>query len=117
MLHFHACCCSFVVSDGHDKPFCTHEISKALLPHIKEHGRVVNVASFNGINALEKCSPSLQKELHSNSITEEHLLNRMQEFLTFAKEGQLLQNGWPENAYDVSKLGLIVMSRLDAKWF
>ena len=96
--------------------FSTLEFSKELLPHIKKDGRVVNVSSGLALTGLRSCSQLLQKEFKSDTITEEQLVQRMREYVRFAKEDRLKDNGWPDDPYNVSKLAVVVMSKLHAQW-
>ena len=96
--------------------FSTLNFSKELLPHIKQDGRVVNLTSMLGIVGLRNCSRDLQKEFKSKEITEEQLVERMREYVRLAKENKLKDSGWPSTPYDISKLAVIVMSKLHANW-
>ena len=96
--------------------FSTLDISKVFLPLIKPNGRVVNVSSYLGISALQKCSSLLQSEFRSNGLSEDRLSQLMRDYVDKAKQNKLKENGWPENAYDVSKLALILLSKIHADW-
>ena len=96
--------------------FNTLEFSKTFLPHIYRHGRVVNMSSGLALMGLRNCSRLLQKEFKSDTITEEQLVQRMREYVRFAKEDRLKDNGWPDDPYNVSKLAVVVMSKLHAQW-
>ena len=96
--------------------FSTLTFSKEFLPHIKQDGRVVNLTSMLGIMSLRNCSRDLQKEFKSKEITEEQLVERMREYVRLAKENKLKDSGWPSTPYDISKLAVIVMSKLHANW-
>lgn len=76
-------------------------------------GRVVNVSSFVGVRTLNQCSAALQERFRSEDITEEELVGLMQRFVDEAKKGKHKQDGWPETAYGVSKMGLTVTSSVD----
>ena len=95
--------------------FGTLDVSKLLLPHIRPNGRVVNVSSILGSTNLQKCSFALQKTFRSESITEEELVEKMKEFITFSQDGTHIENGWPDSAYGVSKIGVTVLSRIHAR--
>ena len=95
--------------------FGTLRTSNSLLPHVRENGRVVNVAGYVGLSALKECSADLQEEFKSDDLTEEKLKTLMNNFLQLAEQGKLKENGWPDNSYFVSKLGVIAMSRIHAQ--
>ena len=96
--------------------FSTLETSKLLLPHIKANGRVVNVSSMSSSYCIKQCSPELQKVFRSEAMTEDELVEKMNEFIAAAQAGDHVQKGWANTAYGVSKLGVTVMSRIHAKW-
>ncbi|XP_032888320.1 carbonyl reductase [NADPH] 1-like isoform X1 [Amblyraja radiata] len=95
--------------------FATRDMCTELLTLIKPHGRVVNVSSMCGASALHKCSPELQKKFRSTSITEDELVELMQQFVDDAKNGAHTQQGWPSTAYGVTKLGVTVLSMIHAR--
>lgn len=73
----------------------------------------MNVSSFVGVRTLNQCSAALQERFRSEDITEEELVGLMQRFVDEAKKGKHKQDGWPETAYGVSKMGLTVTSSVD----
>ncbi|XP_071994827.1 carbonyl reductase [NADPH] 1-like [Engystomops pustulosus] len=95
--------------------FSTRDASNELLPLIKPNGRVVNVSSMVSPSALAKCSPELQEKFRSDSITEDELVKLMEKFVEDAKNGVHQKNGWPDTAYGVSKIGVTVLSRIQAR--
>ncbi|XP_041067750.1 carbonyl reductase [NADPH] 1 [Carcharodon carcharias] len=95
--------------------FGTRDVCTELLPIIKPQGRVVNVSSVSGSNALHNCSQELQKKFRSSTITEEELVELMKKFVEDAKRGVHAQQGWPSSAYGVSKIGVTVLSRIHAR--
>ncbi|XP_029459354.1 carbonyl reductase [NADPH] 1-like [Rhinatrema bivittatum] len=95
--------------------FATRDVCNELLPLIKPHGRVVNVSSMVSVRALSGCSPDLQKKFRSETITEEELTTLMEKFIKDTKDGVHSQEGWPNTAYGVSKIGVTVLSRIQAR--
>ncbi|KAM4797368.1 carbonyl reductase [NADPH] 1 [Rhinophrynus dorsalis] len=95
--------------------FATRDICNELLPLVKPHGRVVNVSSMVSVSALERCSPELQKVFRSDTITEDELVKLMEKFVEDAKNGLHQKEGWPNTAYGVSKIGVTVLSRIQAR--
>lgn len=68
----------------------------------------MNVSSFVGGRTLNQCSAALQARFRSEDITEEELVGLMQRFVDETKKDNHKQDGWPETAYGVSKMGLTV---------
>ncbi|XP_053561922.1 carbonyl reductase [NADPH] 1-like [Bombina bombina] len=95
--------------------FATRDVCNELLPLIKPGGRVVNVSSIASVNVLAKCSPELQKLFRSDSITEDELVKLMKKFVEDTKNGDHQEKGWPNSAYGVSKIGVTVLSRIQAR--
>ncbi|NWX33967.1 CBR1 reductase, partial [Notiomystis cincta] len=95
--------------------FGTRDVCTELLPLIKPHGRVVNVSSMGGSSALERCSPELQQKFRSDTITEDELVQLMTKFVEDTKKNVHEKEGWPSTAYGVSKIGVTVLSRIQAR--
>ncbi|XP_051006231.1 carbonyl reductase [NADPH] 1 [Acomys russatus] len=95
--------------------FGTRDVCTELLPLIKPQGRVVNVSSLLSLRALKSCSPELQQRFRSETITEEELVGLMNKFVDDAKKGVHAQEGWPNTAYGVTKIGVTVLSRIHAR--
>ncbi|XP_043912872.1 carbonyl reductase [NADPH] 1-like [Protopterus annectens] len=95
--------------------FGTLDACKILIPIVKPHGRVVNVSSFVSVRALKQCSPELQTQFRSDTITEEQLVDLMNKFVQDAKNGDHQDKGWPNTAYGVTKIGVTVLSRIHAR--
>ncbi|KAM4699060.1 carbonyl reductase [NADPH] 1-like [Discoglossus pictus] len=95
--------------------FGTRDVCIELLPLIKPHGRVVNVSSMGSHMSLERCSPELQEKFRSDTITEEELVTLMEQFVEDTKNGVHQEKGWPSTAYGVTKIGVTVLSRIQAR--
>ncbi|XP_006886792.1 PREDICTED: carbonyl reductase [NADPH] 1-like [Elephantulus edwardii] len=95
--------------------FSTRNICRELLPLMKPHGRVVNVSSMMSVMSLKSCSPELQQKFRSDTITEEELVALMNKFVEDSKNGVHEKEGWPNTAYGVSKIGVTVLSRIQAR--
>ncbi|OXB68625.1 hypothetical protein ASZ78_014272 [Callipepla squamata] len=78
-------------------------------------GRVVNVSSMVSISALGNCSQELQKKFRSDTITEDELVELMTKFVQDTKKSVHDKEGWPNTAYGVSKIGVTVLSRIQAR--
>ncbi|XP_004615386.1 carbonyl reductase [NADPH] 1 [Sorex araneus] len=93
----------------------TKDVCAELLPLMKPQGRVVNVSSMVSLRALKSCSPELQQKFRSDTITEEELVGLMNKFVEDTKKGTHQQEGWPNTAYGVTKIGVTVLSRIQAR--
>ncbi|XP_013360015.1 PREDICTED: carbonyl reductase [NADPH] 1-like [Chinchilla lanigera] len=91
------------------------DLCTELLPLIRPQGRVVNVSSRMIFVDLPNCSPELQQKFRSETITEEELAGLMNKFVEDAKNGVHEKEGWPNSAYGVSKIGVTVLSRIQAR--
>ncbi|KAF4787535.1 Carbonyl reductase [NADPH] 1 [Turdus rufiventris] len=95
--------------------FGTRNVCTELLPLMKPYGRVVNVSSMQSCKALERCSPELQQKFRSDAITEDELVQLMTKFVEDTKKNVHEKEGWPNTAYGVSKIGVTVLSRIQAR--
>ncbi|XP_056415583.1 carbonyl reductase [NADPH] 1-like [Hyla sarda] len=95
--------------------FGTRDVCNELLPLLRPNGRVVNVSSIFSHTSLLKCSPELQERFRSDTITEDELVKLMEKFVKDAKNGVHEDRGWPNFAYGVSKIGVTVLSRIQAR--
>ncbi|KAJ8388524.1 hypothetical protein AAFF_G00132380 [Aldrovandia affinis] len=95
--------------------FATRDLCNEFLPIIKAGGRVVNVSSVMSSIALKRCGSELQARFRSDDITEEELVALMERFVRETQSGEHAQSGWPNTAYGVSKIGVTVLSRIQAR--
>uniref|UniRef100_A0A2K6G4S8 Carbonyl reductase (NADPH) n=1 Tax=Propithecus coquereli TaxID=379532 RepID=A0A2K6G4S8_PROCO len=95
--------------------FGTRDVCTELLPPIKPQGRVVNVSSTVSLSALKRCSPELQQKFRSETTTEEELVGLMHKSVEDTKKGVHQKEGWPNTAYGVTKTGITVLSRIQAR--
>nr|XP_002721298.3 carbonyl reductase [NADPH] 1 [Oryctolagus cuniculus] len=93
----------------------TRDVCTELLPLMRPGGRVVNVSSLMCLRALKSCSPELQQKFRSETITEEELVGLMKKFVEDTKKGVHQTEGWPDTAYGVTKIGVTVLSRIQAR--
>ncbi|KAL0994023.1 hypothetical protein UPYG_G00116860 [Umbra pygmaea] len=89
-------------------------VCRALFPLLRPNARVVNVSSFVSKKALDVCSPQLQAKFRDIELSEEDLCLLMGEFVIAAKQGNHLAQGWPKTAYGTTKIGVTVLSRIQA---
>ncbi|KAG5216359.1 hypothetical protein MJT46_000066 [Ovis ammon polii x Ovis aries] len=78
-------------------------------------GRVVNVSSSVSVSSLKKCSPELQQKFQSETITEEELVGLMNKFVEDTKNGVHRKEGAPDNINGVRKIGVTVLSGIQAR--
>ncbi|XP_023656160.1 carbonyl reductase 1-like [Paramormyrops kingsleyae] len=90
-------------------------VSRALLPLLRPHARVVNISSFVSQRALGQCCPELQAKFRDPELSEEDLCSLMQDFVRAAQKGDHLAQGWPNTAYGTTKIGVTVLSRIQAR--
>jgi carbonyl reductase 1 len=81
----------------------TLEATQTFLPLIRDGGRLVNVSSL--MCALSKYSKAIQNSFLS-AKTPAGITALMEEFEHAVKAGKERENGWPQNAYAVSKAGV-----------
>ncbi|XP_062061415.1 carbonyl reductase [NADPH] 1-like [Lepus europaeus] len=93
----------------------TRDVCTELLPLMRPGGRVVNVSSLMCLRALKSCSPELQQKFRSETITEEELVGLMKKFVEDTKKEVHKKEGWPDTAYGVTKIGVTVLSRIQAR--
>ncbi|XP_041707224.1 carbonyl reductase [NADPH] 1-like [Coregonus clupeaformis] len=89
-------------------------VCHVLLPLLRPNARVVNVSSFVSKKALDTCSPQLQAKFRDTELSEEELCLLMGEFVIAAQQGNHQANGWPNTAYGTTKIGVTVLSRIQA---
>ncbi|XP_031664898.1 carbonyl reductase [NADPH] 1 isoform X2 [Oncorhynchus kisutch] len=89
-------------------------VCHALLPLLRPNARVVNVSSFVSKKALDTCSPQLQAKFRDTELSEEELCLLMGQFVIAAQQGNHQAQGWPSTAYGTTKIGVTVLSRIQA---
>lgn len=95
--------------------FGTLNVCKLLMPIMKPGGRVVNVSSKLAHMHLPKCSMNLQREFCSDSITIDMLSDLMTQVVDSMKRGTHLEEGFTSSPYAMSKIGVVVLSRIYAR--
>jgi len=93
-----------------------------LFPILKDGARVVNVSSSAGflghigVHSGDKVKgEEIRKTLSSPDLTVETLDNLMKNFVETASNGTHRENGWPNVAYFVSKVGWSALSRIQQR--
>ena len=88
-------------------------ITDALLPIMRSGSRIVMVAS--GMGELSHVGPRLRTQFESPNLNRSSLVPLIQSFVRDVEAGVHEQNGWPSNAYSVSKVGLNALTRVFAR--
>jgi len=91
----------------------TLKMCKAMLPILRPHARLVNISSHLG--GLSQLSEELQRKFSSPTLTEETLVNLMDQFVQDVKDGVYSQRGWSNSAYGTSHIGIIALTRVLAR--
>lgn len=89
--------------------FGTLRISNALIPLLRPHASILNVASMAGISAINSLDEEKLARIRDPAMDEETLCEFMREFVDAAAEGDVEAQGWPENSYGMSKLGVMAV--------
>lgn len=96
--------------------FGTLDVCKELFPLLRPHARVVNLSSMCGM--LKRIpGKEIKERLRRPDITLEELCGLMNEFVQAAKEGKNEEKGWGRSAYNVSKVGITVLSFIQQREF
>lgn len=96
--------------------FGTLDVCKELFPLLRPHARVVNLSSMCGM--LKRIpGKEIKERLRRPDITLEELCGLMNEFVGAAKEGKNEEKGWGRSAYNVSKVGITVLSFIQQREF
>lgn len=93
----------------------TVNVCKHFFPLIRENGRVVHLGSMAGVSALSKCSKELQEKFLNPNLTIDELSGLMKKFIQDVSDGQWKERGWPTTTYGVSKIGVNLLARLQAR--
>lgn len=99
----------------------TKEVCDILFPILKPGARVVNMSSSCGfLGKMDKCvnkekGAMIKKTFASEDLSNEELDELMKSFVSSAAEGCLDQNGWITDSYNVSKMGVSALSRIQQR--
>lgn len=88
-------------------------LTDALLPHLRSGARIVMVSS--GMGELSHVGEQLRKRFDSPTLNRTQLIELIQGFVRDVAAGKHAENGWPSNAYSVSKVGLNALTRVLAR--
>lgn len=90
-------------------------VCDTILPIMKPHGRMCILASQSGTYALSRCSAQNRLLFKSPDITIEQLDKMMEDFVSSAEDSSYEKMGFSNSAYGMSKLGVIVYTRILGK--
>jgi carbonyl reductase 1 len=90
--------------------FGAMNVTDALMPRLRDGGRIVMVSS--GMGALSVVGPALRARFESPALSRRELVELMESFLRAVADGTHTADGWPSNAYSVSKVGLNALTRV-----
>ena len=94
----------------------TLNVCNLLFPLLKPHARVVNFTSMVARYVMKKVNnESLRSELTRADMKRSELVNLVQQFVHATKTGDHESKGWPTQAYGVSKLGLNILTTIQAR--
>ena len=105
--------CDHVTSTINTNFTSTLNLTRALLPLMRPHGRIVMVSSMDG--TLDILHNDLQNKFSSDSLTETQLVAMMDEFIIDAIADNHVSKGWSYSPYAVSKVGLNALTRVLAR--
>ncbi|XP_033108136.1 carbonyl reductase [NADPH] 1-like isoform X1 [Anneissia japonica] len=91
----------------------TLNVCRALLPIIRPHGRVCNVASLLATMSFTKLSTARRQKFRE-AKTEDDVSKLMADFVESVEKETLIEEGWVQAAYDVSKMGVIALTKIQA---
>jgi len=95
--------------------FGTLNVCHALVPLIRDGGRVVHVGSRGGHMAYKNMSADLQDQFDAADLTKEQLSGLIRSFIAATKAGHHRAKGWPNSAYGVSKAGVTALCRIQQR--
>ena len=76
---------------------------------------MVTVSSYKSVRVLHDCSPKLQQKFKSETITEEELVELMNKFVEYTKNGIHRREGWCDLIYGVTKIRVTLLSKIYAR--
>ena len=101
--------------------FGTLRVSEALVPLIRDGGRVVHVSSQLGHYCYQSLSDELKAQFSTPTLTLEKLKSLVSSYVTDIRTGSQEAKGWPSgrpwpsHAYGVSKIGVTVLCFLQQR--
>jgi carbonyl reductase 1 len=93
--------------------FGAMNVTDALLPLLRQGGRIVMVSS--GMGELSHVRGAVRRELEDPALTRPLLVALLESFAADVERGTHERHGWPSSAYSVSKVGLNALVRVMAR--
>ena len=90
--------------------FGTKAVIEAFLPILKDDAHIVNVSSRAG--KLSGLEPELKARFSSETLTVAELDTLMNEFMSSVADFSFMDKGWPKQPYEVSKVGISMLTRI-----
>ncbi|CAG8569786.1 12261_t:CDS:2, partial [Dentiscutata heterogama] len=88
----------------------TLNVINNLYPLIRPNGRIVNVSSWLGKSHI--LNDALKQEFAKEDLDMDGLISLLKRFENAVEKDTYIQEGWPRQAYGVSKVGVSIMSRI-----
>ena len=86
---------------------------QTFIPLLREDGRIVNVSSTG--SSLNQYSKDIQQRFRNPKMTLIDLENLLKEYQENANNGTENENGWPQQAYSVSKACINALTAILAR--
>ncbi|CAG8465107.1 2132_t:CDS:2 [Ambispora leptoticha] len=93
----------------------TLEVCNKFIPLFRPNGRLISVSSEAG--SLRILSPELRKKFTDPELDIDGLIKLMQLFQDAVDRGTWKEEGWPTQAYAISKIGVTSLNRIFARHF
>ncbi|XP_066972665.1 carbonyl reductase [NADPH] 1-like [Macrobrachium rosenbergii] len=94
---------------------------RELFPLLRPGARVVTVSSSCGhllrINGSEPAASALREKFASPTLTEDEIVSLVNQFVEAAKAGDWNAKGWPNSTYNVSKVAVSALTRVQQRAF
>ncbi|KAF5294426.1 hypothetical protein FQA39_LY13411 [Lamprigera yunnana] len=96
--------------------FGTLQVCQALFPLLRYDAQVVHICSVAGF-LLKIPSLGLQSKLGDPNLSVNDLNKILNQYVSDAKVGKNIENGWGNSSYQVSKVGLCALTIVQQKVF
>jgi len=95
--------------------FGTLRVCDALIPLLRDGGRVVHVSSQVGHMNFARLSPDLRQRFNSPDLTKDDLVSMITSFVNAAQTNSHEAQGWSNSAYGISKIGVTALCRIQQR--
>ena len=96
-------------------------LNECLYPLIRNHGRVINVASQAGAMLLSEMSKDLQEQYMASDLTKAKLDQLVQAFIAHVENGRFESLGYnpksPYLLYSATKAAVLALTRIEARQY